>query len=146
MNKFIAKHNGEIVGRRTSKDRTYTHCVAFIPSYDVALAHVTSDAARAYEARDWDYMKACVDGSKPIYDMRYMDVYRLAVEQGSDAYVQGRLDRAAAAIEAKKAEGYYSTMQVATWCGRRDLAEKEYRSRVGSKYLSEVAILEAVKL
>ena len=132
-NKFIARWDGKIVGKRTSQNRTYTH--AIVIQYDEEKAR---KAAYAYVVTEQDrknydyYVGRAAAGAKHEYfkwntpEMIAKELAGFAahIEGGFDGYVARLKAGEIAHFERRKADGYYEP-RVAAWAGRLDLAHKE---------------------
>jgi hypothetical protein len=137
--KYLARHAGQIVGRRTTENRTYSH--AYVMQYDEAKAR---EAACGYVAtkqdrKTYDWYAGRVAsgvGARAWPDSAYLahvlltekDIAeaREQISGGFEAYVarlrQNQIDR----FEHKLAKGGFSPF-VGGWASRLDLAEKAAR-------------------
>lgn len=150
---------------RTTKNRTYTHAVLALPSYELTLAAV-KDRSHPETIRtdksNYQYHRALLDGSspylvKPDWDKdeagfnarRAKDIEKAKERVGDcptfEDYRAKLLREAIASVEQAKANGYYDRWQDKGWCGRLDLAVKLAAShdKPGSRY-AKVIILEAL--
>jgi hypothetical protein len=156
-NVFIAKLNGEIIGKRTSLSRTYTHCVAARYSYEYARQNLN----RSYsDGETWDYLTECsqrivgslrssgtrIDGSTWEFRVEQHEVDKALIELAGRTREQFIADRRAerlANLEKNREAGFYDRWNVMTWCGRLDLAQKQVSAYCKAKHYAEVKLLEA---
>lgn len=162
---YVAKHEGQVVGTRTSK-RTYTHAVIVRRSYDRAIENAYAAAASKHVASNWEYgtryagmtreqALAAIDANPEIRpDMRafyYRDLdtelpkhTALKAEHPTvESYRAAKLASELAEIEADKAAGRFETFGALAWCGRRDLALKEQSRELSGGRWAEVLVAEA---
>ena len=156
-NKYIARLNGQIVGKRTSQSRSYSH--AYVMQHDEAA---TRAAAYDYVATkqdrknyDWHAGKVARGIGAPAWPgdaylahitLTEQDIAaaRAQIEGGFESYVARQRQRLIGYFETSKARGVFKPF-VGGWASRRDLAEKaarQYESR-GCKLL---AIVPAEKI
>jgi len=137
--KYLARHAGQIVGKRTTENRTYSH--AYVMQYsetkarDAAYGYVATKqdrktydwyadkVARGVGARAWpdsEYLADVLLTEKDITEAREQ------IEGGFDGYVarlrQNHIDH----FERNLAKGGFSPF-VGGWASRPDLAEKAAR-------------------
>jgi hypothetical protein len=127
---------------RSSKTRTYTHCVVVMWDYDRAMGDLHSAHADALsvDRRNFEYMTAiatgndphpCRDYSKPgvitideVAQAERVAEYKARIAGGFDVYREGQLARRLSQLASRKAAGYFDTFGSVGWCGRHDLALK----------------------
>ena len=146
-NTFLAIDATGKVHKRVSQNRTYTHCVAYLPSYELSLADAKKPqrndaqnfAWHAEQARQslesfkadisWRVKAQTEEQIASAYDAeiaRHVDALRgatCAIEY-SNALINERVAR----VEELKAKGYYEEWIVESWQGRPDLAPKALAS------------------
>jgi len=140
--KYVARLNGTIVGRRTTKGRTYTHAI---------IVQSIEEASRkdAYEYRptktdrsNFDYYSrivaqgiegehVCVNSWRTEPDLKALADAKAKIEGGFDAFIARKRAEQIAAFEHWKAQGGYEP-RVAAWAGRLDLAQKAVGSHTGT--------------
>lgn len=149
---YIAKHEGSIVGTRSSS-RIYTH--AIVVQYDEAWyrerAHSLAYAEQCNCKRDFAYYTETVvrgvegELARWKYTSRKDAEERLAkaeriVALGYNGWVAERLQANIADHEKIVANGGF-TPAIVTWCGRPDLAHKEAAKRRGERDIAKVWIV-----
>lgn len=125
--KYIAKLDGIIVGKRTTKDRTYTHAIVALSdeagARDAAYNHVADEDDRDNYEFDCREVVAA-----KVYGTADPDAYRARcaakVEGGFEAYVARVRTEKIERFEHDLSNGKYKPGVVA-WAGRADLAQKE---------------------
>lgn len=161
MNKhFVILPDGS-EAKRNSKNRVYSHCVAFRRSYEVAL-HAAYNPSPAYLdvlRSNYAYHAAYADGSSQWLgrnswesDAVYADRRARGMADGARAiagcsnaedYIAKSIREEVAAVEQSNANGYYKKWRVAGWNSRRDLAEALASKERSNPYNAEVVIIEA---
>lgn len=138
--KYVARYNGEIVGTRTTASRTYTHAV--VAQWNEAESRA---AAYGYKATETDRKnfnfysfiaqqepgKICTPPGwrmTTTFTAEEITKDKALVDGGFDAYAERQRQRNIEWFELRLSEGYFKPF-VATWCGRLDLAQKEYSRR-----------------
>lgn len=174
-NKYVARLDGKIVGKRTSASRTYTHAIVVLPDVnkarDAAYNYVGFDHDRSnyeYEcgiakcegviidANDTTtYKGPCAGQTSYInkYCGRMVRSYtaeeiadaKTQTAGGWDGYVALQRATAVERFEENLAQGVF-TPGVATWCGRADLAQKEAAKHGKRDYIAQVWIVPAEKV
>jgi hypothetical protein len=124
--------DGTVATRTTA--RTYTHVIAVLPSYKEHLRRANDELAQVQDSSNWDYRASCANGTYAYPAWYSQEARDKSVAEGR-AWIAENPDRAAfitgkhadrvAAVEARKAEGFYETWQAATWCGRLSLAQAQ---------------------
>lgn len=125
---YLAILNGNVVGKRTSENRVYTHVVVGRPDYDADMKR--ADCDWSYQGSDFDYFAS------------QGDTKHGGCNSAAEYMAKKRADRVAE-VEAKKAAGHYDKFEALTWCGRIDLAHKQLRT--GWAYYTDLQILEVTK-
>jgi hypothetical protein len=137
--KYLARHAGQIVGKRTTKDRTYTHAYVMQYSEEKARAAAYGYVATKQDRKTYDWYAGRVAsgaGARAWPDSAYLahvlltekDITeaREQISGGFDGYVarlrQNQIDR----FERKLAKGGFDPF-VGGWASRPDLAEKAAR-------------------
>lgn len=148
---FIAIDPAGVTHKRTSQNRTYSHTVVFLPSYDAALAKASEPYAG--DGENWAFASQMVAWGgiyggerKPWHTdegiardlARYQELLGeyASAKEAIAGERQKRIDR----IEACRAEGFFEKWQNAGWCGRADLA---YRLASSLVSVARIEILEA---
>lgn len=114
--------DGSTISRRT--DRTYTH---------VVLVRFSEAVARR-NAESWARQDA---------KMNYEYYFRTGETTAPDreAFYQERLARNLSAVDKRAAAGFYTEWGAFAWCGREDLARKQFDKAVAQgDYYSDVVI------
>lgn len=156
-NKFEAVMPDGNIGKRSSKSRFYSHCVAVRRSYENALANAKRE--HPTDRRNFEYHRAYLDGSSKHLkklswesDERYAERVEKAIEDAKkwlrgfdnvDDWIADCIKRAIASVEQAKAEGAYDRWAISGWCGRADLAAKLFASESNKDWIAEAKILEA---
>jgi len=139
--KYVARLNGTIVGKRTTKDRTYTHAIVVQWSEENARKRAYEYRATEQDRRHFDYFTQIVEQGIEHEHVR-VDKWRkepdLKVLEGAKANIEGGLDGFVARIKARMIEGFERSLAkggfdpcVAGWAGRLDLAQKAVASHTG---------------
>jgi len=150
MTNYIAIDSLGAKHTRTT-NRTYTHTVVVMESYEDAVAQAhASHAANlkgAYK-KDFDYRVAIATGNDPYPTRKWVDGIesvdaecqalrvadaKEAVDGGFDAYVARNLASKLQYVEGRKARGWFSKWLNLGWCGRADLAQKLAAKYTGQK-------------
>ena len=170
-NTFLATDPNGKVHTRTSQNRTYTHCVAYLPDYELALAEAkrpsrvdesnydyhVKGVAETYE--QWITTRRWLlnSGNRTEADARAIHAEEVARHRKflADAtnlpeYLAARTAERVAQVEELKAGGYFNTWRVDGWQGRPDLAPKALaslrkRGSGGWFAISEAVILTVTK-
>lgn len=168
-NTFLATDPTGVVHKRTSQNRTYTHCVAYRPSYELNFADAKkpqrNDAsnfawhverlAQSYES----WLSEHAWRTKHYTDEQNRAEYAAEIERHTQnlrgatsviEYSNARINERVAKIEQLKADGYYEKWIVEGWQGRPDLANKALaslrkRGSGGWFAISEAVILTVTK-
>jgi hypothetical protein len=160
---FLATDPTGAVHKRVSKTRTYTHCVAYRPSYELNLADAkkthrqnavnfawhAEQAKQSFESfkakYSWRYTDKTDEQIKPEYDAEVArHVAALCGATCAIEYSNALINERVARIEELKAKGYYDQWIVDSWQGRPDLAPKalaSLRNKVTWFWFAETAIL-----
>lgn len=142
--KYIARLEGKIVGKRTTKDRTYTHAVVVQPSESAAREACYGYTATKDDRENFDYYTGVVaqgTNHRNHYEgCKNIERAKEQIEGGFEAYVARLKARAIERFENNVAKGEYQPHTVA-WCGRLDLAHTEVARR--SKWYAKVWIVPA---
>lgn len=137
---YIARLDGEIVGKRSTKNRTYSHAIVAQDVEDAQRAWAYDYKADKTDRSNFDYYSSIVrDGAKHrhfTYDTPEQIATQIAdaqakVEGGFDAYAARLREAAIASFEEKKANGGFAPYVIG-WAGRRDLADKAARQQIGA--------------
>lgn len=151
---YVAKHNGEIVGTRSSA-RTYTHAVVIQhnEAWYRERAHSVAYAKQHHSQSNFAYYQRIaasgVEGEMAEYkytpradiERRVREAEHI-VAMGYDAWVAERLAENIAQ-HAKNVDNGGFAPAVVTWCGRPDLASKEAAKRQGDPSFAGVWVVEA---
>ena len=132
--KYIAKHEGKIVGKRTTKDRTYTHAIVVQDVEEAARKAAYNYTSNKTDSSNFEYWSVLTKQGRlhPHLSASYHSDAHVAAEVakaqaiidgGFDAYVRRLRERAIAGFEKRKADGGFEPFVVA-WAGRLDLAQK----------------------
>jgi hypothetical protein len=121
---YIAKHDGKIVGKRTTKDRTYTHAVVVIPSVEYHRQKAYCYHFTSTDRSNYEYYCAQAEGrskwpATPDAQVRAS----MLIDGGFAAYVARIRDQYIEQFELDLANGKFEP-GVASWAGRPDLALK----------------------
>lgn len=120
---YIAKFQGKVVGKRTSKDRTYTHAIVIIASRENQRKVAYGYAATATDRSNYDYYLRIAEGRiQPPRSQDETIKASIKVDGGFDAYVERERQRHIAIFEDKLANGNAFEPFVVSWAGRPDLA------------------------
>ncbi len=169
-NKFTATDAAGVVHTRTSDNRTYSHTVVVLPSYEFDLARANRADLKS-EARTFAYYQAIAAGNDPYPGRCFRSESRgdsaesIAEEQArvaaenakrvadaqavvaatptAEAYSAAEKAKRVAHVEQYMAAGYFETWQNVGWCGRRDLAASLARKMTNPQH-AKVETLEAV--
>lgn len=127
---YIAKLNGKIVGKRTTKDRSYTHAIVIVPSRKYYEKRAYEYVATATDKSNYNYYLAIAEGRSP-YPQSAEEQVRASglVDGGYSAYIARVQEREIARFEERLAKGDFEP-KVVSWAGRRDLAEKAARTYI----------------
>lgn len=151
--KYVARLNGQIVGKRTTKSRAYTHAVVVRVCKKTKIENTHKAWADSKTNRSNFRWYSEVAAQQPgvtwrptgwNFDYRHgcsaEDIERAMalVEGGYEAYLQRNLQKALAAVEAAD----YGVSAL-TWCGRPDLAQKAAASARSGGYYDIVEIVPA---
>ena len=150
--KYQARHDGVVVGTRTTKERTYTHAVVVQRVEEAARNSAYNFKPADHDRSNFDYYTAIATQGVAHEHVRPMpwraepDLKVLAdatanIEGGFDAYVARLRAKAIADFEARKAKGSFDPF-VAAWAGRLDLAHKAVAAHTGA-WCKLIAIVEA---
>lgn len=140
---YVAKFEGEIVGKRTSKDRTYTHAIVVIPSREYHRKAAYDYVADATDKSNFNYYLSIAEGrSKFTHSQDEVIKASIKVDGGFDAYVERIRQGKIANFEKQTFEP-----GVVAWAGRVDLAEKAARQYRGprNEYVFVVPAEEVTK-
>jgi len=142
MTKYVARLNGEIIGKRTSVSRTYSHAIAVQRVEEYARRQAYDYKVTKTDRSNFNYYTEIAEGRSP-YQHTTDEVVRASglIDGGFDAYAARLRDRAIASFEAGKANGHYEPF-VAAWAGRLDLAHKAVSQHTG-EWCRLIAIVEA---
>lgn len=160
VNKYEAKLPDGRIGRRTSKSRVYTHCVAVRSSYEDALFRAKQIPPNL-ESNFRHYM-AYLDGTSRFLERKSWQTEEQHAKQVArdkvhaetalmgcrdiQSWQRALIDEAVARVEENKANGAYDKWFVEGWCGRHDLAVSKASGLRNKTHHAEVAILDAVKI
>jgi hypothetical protein len=132
--KYIARLNGTVVGKRTTKSRTYTHAIVMQDDEETQRAYAygykLTDTDRAnivyyteVAAQGVNHPQYCVTSYRPEPDHAGI-AHAVAHLAGGIEGEHARLrQQAIHTFEKKKAEGGFEPY-VTAWAGRPDLAQK----------------------
>lgn len=156
---FIAKVDGNVVGKRTSKDRTYTHCI--VGRKSVGRYYAEAAAFWKSDADNWDYYRKQVESGPGGTTYHHGDGRAFTLTTSEKDYERAKVilaehpapegfqkARAAKRTEelSKRFPGGNADLEVYTWCGRLDLAHKQLSSFGKSGYYSDLRIVEVEKI
>lgn len=132
--KYVARLNGQIVGKRTTKDRTYTHAIVTQRVEEIYRAEAYDYVATPQDRANFAYYSSVVAQGldheyvrpttwRQTHDHKLLADATARVEGGFDGYVARQRAELIARFEADKAAGNFNPRAVA-WAGRLDLAQK----------------------
>jgi hypothetical protein len=132
--KYIARLDGKIVGRRTTKARTYTHAIVVQRIEELARKDAYEYTATKEDRRSFDYYTAVAARTTETqvphpagfnYTSSASEIAdaKQRIEGGFDAFIARKRADYIERFEAHKAKGGFEP-QVAAWAGRLDLAQK----------------------
>jgi hypothetical protein len=144
--KYIAEIDGELVGKRTTKSRTYTHAVVAQRSYKADLGragktHQANIDNYHYYLREADPMTA--QHTKYRSGTEHAKIERVA-RMDLTEYLAVCIEEQICRVEDSHAAGMYNPA-VVTWCGRLDLAKKQLIQYQTPAWASAV-IVEAIEV
>lgn len=141
--KYVARLNGEIIGKRSTAGRKYTHAVIILPSEPFSLAQAQFRKANDTDKSNFRYYCEVAEG-RSQYEQTPEQIIRAStmIDGGFDAYVERQRMDAIKSHEERVAAGYFKP-GVVTWCGRPDLAQKEASKRQGSPQIAQVWVVQA---
>jgi hypothetical protein len=139
--KYVARLNGTIVGKRTTKSRTYTHAIVVQWSEANARKRAYEYRATEQDRRHFDYFTQIAEqGIEHEYvrvnswrkepDLKVLEDAKARIEGGFDAFVARIKQRMIEGFESSLAKGFFEPA-VAAWAGRLDLAQKAVASHTG---------------
>lgn len=134
---YIAKFDGKVVGKRTTKDRTYTHAVYVLPSKEWHCRQAHDYVATATDRSNYDYYLACAEGRRQCTSVDQI-ASSVKVDGGFGAYIERVKARRIKDFEQRDFAG-----EIVTWCGRLDLATKAARGFASQPWNEKVEIVEA---
>lgn len=171
MTKYIARLDGKIVGKRTTKDRTYTHAVVAQRDEEhyrkLAYDYIASEndvtnfgrcnliarcEGNIFDLRSWE--KPADVAGQTIYHGNDNVAYYFShtakdiieaksiIAAGWLAYVESRRQDQIKSFEREKTLGHFEPHAI-TWCGRPDLAEKAKSSHWRASHCSNVWVVPA---
>lgn len=167
--KFTATDPAGVIHTRTT-ERTYEYTVVTLPCYEGDVAFYASESWDKSEAKNFRYYRQIAAGNDPYPARQWRDdparftaeeiaeslahaeaenakrladaIEKVAGHADAASYCAGQRAKRLAAVEQRKAEGYYQIWQNAGWCGRLDLASKLAQKCSGSR-TAAVQILPA---
>lgn len=167
---FTATDAAGTVHKRTSENRTYTHTVVALPSYEFDMAQ--NDKDWEVDAKNFGYYVQIATGHDPHPTRNYRADYpekwtaeEIAAGQAHadaenakriqdaadrvtghtrETYVAAQRAERAAKVNARKAKGYYGEWVNLGWCGRPDLAQKLAGQAQGGRYASIAILLTTI--
>ncbi len=124
---YIAKFDGKIVGKRTTKDRTYTHAVVVVASQEYYRKAAYDYVATETDKSNFRFYVQVAEGRSP-YGQTNQEMIDASVriDGGFDAYISRVRDREIQRFEQDILDGRFLP-KVATWSGSRILANKATR-------------------
>jgi hypothetical protein len=140
-NKYIAVIDGETVGKRTSKSREYSHCIAVKWCRVYALKAVSDPRRMAMDAKNWAHWMES-EHNQRYTRAEFLD--RAKAASSGEEYADAEMRRSTNNI--MRDTDRYASWHVITWCGRPDLAAKEHAKWSGRADVAQCRILDAIKL
>jgi len=138
--KYVARLDGKIIGKRSTKARKYSHALVVQHIEDVAcqVAYNRSAEWQKLDRKNFNYIceKAAAGIDHPHYwgdDAKRTNEHAAdaaVAAAGLEAYIEARRQEAITSFERRKANGGFQPF-VATWCGRPDLAQKAISTFTG---------------
>lgn len=130
---YIATAPDGTVGKRTTKNRIYTHAVIGRRSYIKELATANSKGKQKSDGESWDYYMALNAGTHEHCKFQHLDDDKHRAEWAHFAhsnpnragYIARRHAERLAEVADNQASRYYQVWHTITWCGRPDLAQKQ---------------------
>jgi hypothetical protein len=133
MTKYTAHYQGEIVGTRTSY-RSYTHAVVVQDDEEAHRAYAYGYELTASDRKNFEYYESIAqrqpgDPHRTFgsYSAEQITDAKAKIAGGLAGYAEAQRQQQIVWFEAKRKKGGFKP-RVATWCGRRDLADKAARS------------------
>jgi hypothetical protein len=147
-NKYTASIDGVVIGKRTSKSREYTHCIAvkWCKAYSLKLAQ--DQCWMETDRKNYDYyMRELAANPEGLQWLRKEVKERVMAATDRDDWARSEMEsRVANVHRTDKETDSYTGWHVITWCGRWDLAAKEYAKWSGRADVAQCRLLEANKL
>jgi len=134
--KITVTHNGQTFTRVTA--RNYSHIVLFQRDIEAARrALVPTSGWLEQWARDHAFFREEAARGRQQYTSEATFVeYQRKAAQTVEEYAQERGAEWIRNFENSVAHGHYSKQYVHSWCGRLDLAQKQYNDALKSGYIN----------
>jgi hypothetical protein len=148
---YTATDAAGAVHKRSTKCRTYTHMVVYLPSYEFDLSQAAKQYA--YDGDNWEFHCQMVtwggifEGRRESWhtDEKIAADLALSTERAGEfasraEAMAGQAQKRVAFVMERQANGYFAAWQSLGWCGRHDLAVKLASQATGPRF-AKVAIL-----